>query len=203
MAEARIEINNRNYIKYKFFNSLFLGVGIGSYISQYQPIKISEIAILGIVFAFLSILIARVYHKIIYKEYFFQILLFVELVMVFWMLFFLIFPFSYKIALLIYVSRSITFLFGDYLQRSETHLLKKKKIFSFIDINRQLGTIIGMVFAVVYYYILEEYFQITENQKLVYYIHHILFGVEFVIIYYLLKSFRKVKGDSIYKNSNL
>jgi len=203
LAEARIEINNRNYIKYKFFNSLFLGVGIGSYISQYQPIKISEIAILGIVFAFLSILIARVYHKIIYKEYFFQILLFVELVMVFWMLFFLIFPFSYKIALLIYVSRSITFLFGDYLQRSETHLLKKKKIFSFIDINRQLGTIIGMVFAVVYYYILEEYFQITENQKLVYYIHHILFGVEFVIIYYLLKSFRKVKGDSIYKNSNL
>ena len=105
MAEERIEINNRNYIKYKFFNSLFLGVGIGSYISQYQPIKISEIAILGIVFAFLSILIARVYHKIIYKEYFFQILLFVELMMVFWMLFFLIFPFSYKIALLIYVSK--------------------------------------------------------------------------------------------------
>jgi len=203
LVEQRIEINNRNYIKYKFFNSLFLGAGIGSYISQYQPIKISEIAILGIIFAFLSLLIARVYHKIIYKRYFFQISLFVELVMVFWMLFFLIFPFSYKIALLIYVARSLTFLFGDYLQRSETHLLKKKKIFSFIDINRQIGTIIGMVFAVVYYYILEEYFQITENQKLVYYIHHILFGVEFVIIYYLLKSFRKVKGDSIYKNSNL
>ena len=194
MSKQRIEINNRNYIKYKFFNSLFLGAGIGSYISQYQPIKISEIAILGIIFAFLSLLIARVYHKIIYKRYFFQISLFVELVMVFWMLFFLIFPFSYKIALLIYVARSFTFLFGDYLQRSETHLLKKKKIFSFIDINRQIGTIVGMVFAVVYYYILEEYFQITENQRLVYYIHFILFGVECMIIYFLLKSFRKVKA---------
>jgi len=85
-------------------------------------------------------------------------------------------------------------LFGDYLQRSETHLLKKKKIFSFIDINRQIGTIVGMVFAVVYYYILEEYFQITENQRLVYYIHFILFGVECIIIYFLLKSFRKVKA---------
>ena len=195
MSKQRIEINNRNYLKYKFFNSLFLGAGIGSYISQYQPIKISEIAILGIIFAFLSLLIARVYHKIIYKRYFFQISLFVELVMVFWMLFFLIFPFSYKIALLIYVARSLTFLFGDYLQRSETYLLKKKKIFSFIDVNRQIGIIVGMVFAVIYYYILEEYFQITENQKLVYYIHFILFGVECMIIYFLLKSFRKAKTN--------
>ena len=194
MAEERIEINNRNYIKYKFFNSLFLGAGIGSYISQYEPIKIYEIAILGIIFAFLSLLIAKAYHKIIYEKYFFQISLFVELVMVFWMLFFLIFNFSYKIALLIYIARSITFLFGDYLQRSETHLLKKKKIFTFIDINKQVGTIIGMFFAVIYYYILKEYFQITENQKLVYYIHYILIGVECVIIYFLLRSFQKVKN---------
>ena len=193
MKDKKVEINNRNYIKYKFFNSLFLGAGIGSYISQYQPIKISEIAILGIIFAFLSILIARVYHKIIYANYFFRISLFVELVMILWMLFFLIFSFSYKIALLIYIARSITFLFGDYLQRSETHLLKKKKIFSFIDINRQIGTIIGMVFAVVFYYILEEYFQITETQQLVYYIHFFLFGIECVIIYFLLKSFRNAK----------
>ncbi len=195
MSEQRIEIKNRNYLKYKFFNSLFLGAGIGSYISQYQPIKISEIAILGIIFAFLSLFIAKIYHKIIYKKYFFQISLFVELVMVFWMLFFLFFPFSYKIALLIYVARSLTFLFGDYLQRSETYLLKKKKIFSFIDVNRQIGIIVGMVFAVIYYYILEEYFQITENQKLVYYIHFILFGVECMIIYFLLKSFRKAKTN--------
>lgn len=194
MSEHSIEIQYRNYIKYKFFNSLFLGAGIGSYISQYQPIKIAEIAILGIVFALLSIFIAKQYYKIIYKKYFFQISLFVELVMVFWMLFFLIFPFSYKIALLIYVARSITFLFGDYLQRSETHLFKKKKIFSFIDINRQMGSIIGMIFAVGYYFILESYFHITENQALVYYIHFILFAVELVIIYFLIKSFKKVKS---------
>ncbi|MEE2699931.1 MAG: hypothetical protein VYD71_01030 [Bacteroidota bacterium] len=197
MAEHSIEIHHRNYLKYKFFNSLFLGAGIGSYISQYQPIKIAEIAILGIIFALLSIIIAKLYHKIIYKRYFFRISLFVELVMVFWMLCFLIFPFSYKIALLIYVSRSLTFLFGDYLQRSETHLLKKKKIFSFIDINRQIGTIIGMLFAVIFYYVVEEYFSITENQKLVYLIHHFILVIEFFIIYYLLKAFRKVQvGNS-------
>ena len=188
----KLQINNRNFLKYKFFNSLFLGAGIGSYVSQYQPIKISEIAILGILFAFCSILIAKNYHKIMYQKYFFKISLFVELVMIFWMLFFLISPFSYKIALLIYISRSVTFLFGDYLGRTETHLIKKKKIFTFIDVNRQLGMIIGMIFAVSYYFFLETYFNISDNQKLVYYIHFVLFFLEMIIIYFLLKSFRKV-----------
>ena len=193
MADYSVKIHYRNYLKYKFFNSLFLGAGIGSYITQYQPIKITEIAILGIIFALLSIVIAKLYHKIIYKRYFFQISLFVELVMVFWMLFFLILEFSYKIALLIYIARSITFLFGDYLQRSETHLFRKKKMFSFIDVNRQMGSIIGMLLAVIYYFTLEHYFGIIENQELVYYIHFILLVIELLIIYFLIKSFNKVK----------
>ena len=193
MADYSVKIHYRNYLKYKFFNSLFLGAGIGSYITQYQPIKITEIAILGIIFALLSIVIAKLYHKIIYKRYFFQISLFVELVMVFWMLFFLILEFSYKIALLIYIARSITFLFGDYLQRSETHLFRKKKLFSFIDVNRQMGSIIGMLLAVIYYFTLEHYFGIIENQELVYYIHFILLVIELLIIYFLIKSFNKVK----------
>ena len=179
----KLEINNRTYLFYKFLNSLFLGVGIGSYVSQYQPIKISEIALLGILFALLSIIIAKVYHKIIYEKYFFIISLFIEIIMLFWIFIFLIFPFSYKIALLIYVCRSITFLFGDYLSRTETYLFKKKKIFSFIDINRQTGLIIGMIFAVGFYYVLEHFFAITDNQTLVYYIHFILIFIEIGIIY--------------------
>ncbi len=57
-----------------------------------------------------------------------------------------------------------------------------------------MGSIIGMIFAVGYYFILESYFHITENQALVYYIHFILFAVELVIIYFLIKSFKKVKS---------
>ena len=78
--------------------------------------------------------------------------------------------------------------------KGQKHIyFKKKKIFSFIDINRQMGSIIGMIFAVGYYFILENYFHITENQSLVYYIHFILFAVELVIIYFLIKSFKKSK----------
>jgi hypothetical protein len=189
---SKLKINFRNYIYYKFFNSLFLGVGIGSFISQYNPIKISEIAILGILFSVLSILIAKVYTKIMFQQYFYIILLFVEFVMLFWMTFFLLFEFSYKIALLIYISRSVTFLFGDYLGRAETHLVKRKQIFSFIDINRQMGMIIGMIIAVIFYYILEKVYFISDNQSQVYYIHFFLYIIELLIIYLLVKSFRKV-----------
>ncbi len=189
---SKLKINFRNYIYYKFFNSLFLGVGIGSFISQYNPIKISEIAILGILFSVLSILIAKVYTKIMFQQYFYIILLFVEFVMLFWMTFFLLFEFSYKIALLIYISRSVTFLFGDYLGRAETHLVKRKQIFSFIDINRQMGLIIGMIIAVIFYYILEKVYFISDNQSQVYYIHFFLYIIELLIIYLLVKSFRKV-----------
>ena len=189
---SKLKINLRKYINYKFFNSLFLGVGIGSFISQYNPIKISEIAILGILFSVLSILIAKVYTKIMFQQYFYIILLFVEFVMLFWMTFFLLFEFSYKIALLIYISRSVTFLFGDYLGRAETHLVKRKQIFSFIDINRQMGMIIGMIIAVIFYYILEKVYFISDNQSQVYYIHFFLYIIELLIIYLLVKSFRKV-----------
>lgn len=186
------KINIRSYLKYKLYNSLFLGIGIGSYISQYQPIKILEIAILGIVFAVLSIIIAKQYQKIININYFFKISLFVEYIMLFWMLAFLIFTFSYKIALLIYICRSITFLFGDYLGRAETHILSKKQIFTFIDINRQKGLIIGMIFAAIFYYIIDVFFKITDNQILVYYIHFILLFLQLFIIFQLNKSFIKV-----------
>ena len=57
-----------------------------------------------------------------------------------------------------------------------------------------MGSIFGMVFAVVYYFILENYFHIIENHELVYYIHFILFVLELVIIYFLIKSFKKVKS---------
>tara|TARA_B100000900_G_scaffold185594_1_gene157363 strand:- start:2542 stop:3114 length:573 start_codon:yes stop_codon:yes gene_type:complete len=187
----KTSINIRCYLYYKLYNSLFLGIGIGSYISQYQPIKILEIAILGIIFALLSIIIAKQYQKIININYFFKISLFVEYIMLFWMLAFLIFTFSYKIALLIYICRSITFLFGDYLGRAETHILKNKKIFTFIDINRQKGLILGMIYAVIFYYIVEHFFNISDNQKLVYYIHYILLFLQIYIIFQLNKSFKK------------
>ena len=39
MISRKLRINNRNFIKYKFFNSLFLGTSIGSIFTIYTPLE--------------------------------------------------------------------------------------------------------------------------------------------------------------------
>tara|TARA_Y100000746_G_scaffold200424_1_gene184800 strand:- start:12 stop:593 length:582 start_codon:yes stop_codon:yes gene_type:complete len=188
-----LSINYRKYLKYKFFNSLFTGVGTGSYVTQYNPIGIMEIAIISIIFTCFSILIALYYQKLMYKRYFFIVALFVEIVMALWICCYLFFGISHEIALLIYMCRSITFVFGDFLSRCETYLFKKPKIFTLIDYNRQMGLIIGMIFAVVFYNILNNQYAIFDNNTLVYYIHFVLILIQVIIIMNLIDSFKKVR----------
>ena len=75
--------------------------------------------------------------------------------MMIWIIAFLMDPFSYQIALLIYIARQVTFLFGDFLGRAETIFIKKTEILSSIDVAKQLGAITGMIISVVFYKILE------------------------------------------------
>ena len=188
-----LSINNRKYLKYKFFNSLFTGVGTGSYVTQYNPIGIMEIAVISIIFTCFSILIALYYQKLMYKKYFFIVAIFVEIVMAVWICCYLIFGISHEIALLIYMCRSITFVFGDFLSRCETYLFKKPKIFTLIDYNRQMGLIIGMIFAVIFYNKLNNQYGIFDNNTLVYYIHFVLILIQMLIIINLIDSFKKVQ----------
>ena len=78
----KLQINNRAFIKYKFFNSLFFGIAIGSYVVQYEPLKIVDFPIMGIIFSLLAIPIAMLYTKIMTMNYFYKFSLFVEIIMV-------------------------------------------------------------------------------------------------------------------------
>ena len=62
---SNLTIDNSNYLKYKFFNSLFLGVSVGSYITIYSPLDIKTFSIGGIFLAVAMIVIAKYYNKII------------------------------------------------------------------------------------------------------------------------------------------
>ena len=88
----KLQINNRAFIKYKFFNSLFFGIAIGSYVVQYEPLKIVDFPIMGIIFSLLAIPIAMLYTKIMTMNYFYKFSLFVEIIMVIWIIAFLISP---------------------------------------------------------------------------------------------------------------
>ncbi len=183
-----MKIRLKNYIKYKFFNSLFTGLSVGSVFVIYTPLKPSIFSLGGIVLAVGMIVIARFYDVLMNIKRFFQISLMVELVILFLVILFLIKPYTYMTALLVYAGYQLTFMFGSYLVRAETLFLKKSFALSRVDIAKQLGYLAGMVGSYLFYELIE-----APKQMQVYYLHFILLLVEIVIILNLIKSFKGIK----------
>ena len=188
----RLKINNRAFISYKFFNSLFTGISIGSIFIIYNPLTPSIYSLGGIFLAALMLFVAILYEKILNNHYFFRISLLVELALLFIVVYFLLFSYSYQTALLIYIGYQFTFVFGSYLVRAETLAIKKEKILTFIDVAKQAGYLIGMGVSYIFYKILEYRFDIKDNQTQVYNIHFLLVVIELVIIFLLVKAFSKI-----------
>ncbi len=190
-----LKINHRAFISYKFFNSLFTGISVGSIFIIYTPLYPSVYSLGGIVLAALMLVVAMFYAKILNNHYFFRISLFVELVLLAMVVYFLLFSYSYQTALMIYIGYQLSFVFGSYLVRAETLALKKDKILTFVDVAKQAGYLIGLAISFLFYKVLEYRFGIIDNQLQVYNLHYLLVVVEVLIIYLLVKSFSKVKAN--------
>ena len=149
MKSNNLQLNHRNYIIYKFFNSLFLGTSIGSVFIIYSPLEPAIYSIGGIVLALGLMGVALFYEKILNIGYFYIISLFVEIVILAVLIAFLIFSYSYEIALCVYIGYQVTFIFGSYLGRVETLILKKKRILKAVDISKQAGYMIGLLLSYV------------------------------------------------------
>lgn len=188
-----MKIINRQFIHYKLFNSIFLGLTVGSIFTIYAPLEPSVYSIGGILLALAMLFIAKLYYKILNINYFYKISLFVELVMLLVIMFFLLSKHSYTTSLLIYIGYQLTFSFGSYLVRAETILLKKSQILTFVDVAKQKGYLLGMFISFIYYKGLEYFYDISSNYEKVYSLHFILVFLELLIIYLLIKSFNKKK----------
>ena len=193
MISRKLRINNRNFIKYKFFNSLFLGTSIGSIFTIYTPLEPSVYSIGGIILAVGMLLVATLYSKILNINYFYKISLFVELVILSVIIAFLLFSFNYQIALLVYIGYQVTFMFGSYLMRGETLILKKDRILTLVDMAKQFGYLVGLLLSFLFYKGIEYQFQIIDNQTQVFYIHYLLLFIELLVVIFLIKSFEKFK----------
>ena len=193
MISRKLRINNRNFIKYKFFNSLFLGTSVGSIFTIYAPLEPSIYSIGGIILAVGMLLVATLYSKILNINYFYKISLFVELVILSVIIGFLLLSFNYQIALFVYIGYQITFMFGSYLVRGETLLIKKDRLLTFIDVAKQFGYLLGLGVSFLFYKFIEYQFQIIDNQTQVFYIHYFLLFIEILVILFLIKSFEKFK----------
>jgi len=186
---SKIKLNQSAFILYKWFNSLFLGVSIGSVFTIYEPLEPSVYSLGGIALAGAMIIVAKFYHKILNTYYFFRLSLAVELIVMLMLIAFLIFSYSYQTALLIYIGYQITFVFGSYLVRAETLVFKEDHVLTKIDMAKQIGYLVGMAVSYAFYKGVEYFELSSDKQEQVYYIHFLLVAIELFVITLLCKAF--------------
>lgn len=179
----------RDFLYYKFLNSLFTGLSIGSVFSIYTPLPQNIYSFGGIVLSVSMVIIAKLYERIMNLRYFFIFSLFVETVMLAIIGLFLIKPFSYTTALLFYAGYQVTFMFGNYLLRAETIFIRKIRILSKLDIYKQAGYLSGMILSFIFYTTLEKFFFIKDNQQQVYCLHFGLIFLQLLTIIFVLRAF--------------
>ena len=80
-----MKLHLRDYIWYKFLNSLFFGVSVGSIFVLYTPLEPSIYSLGGIVLALGMLFVAKWYDYLMNLKAFFYATIFVETI-VFWLL---------------------------------------------------------------------------------------------------------------------
>jgi len=193
MQNSNLTIDIKNYTIYKLLNSLFLGLSVGSVFVLYTPLKPSIYSLGGIALAIGMLIIAKLYPYIMTMQWFFRFSLFVEFVILAVIVYFLLNPYTYFTALLIYIGYQITFTFGSYLVRAETLALESDEKLSRVDMAKQIGYLVGMLGSYIFYKVLENFYAISDKQAQVYDLHYVLLINELFIILFLVLSFKRVK----------
>lgn len=178
------------FIAYKFFNSLFLGLSIGSVFVLYSPLSPSVFSAGGIGLALGTLMIATQYHWLFAVDWFFRVSMLVELVILVAVIGVLLYPLSAGLALGVYVGYQLTFAFGSYLVRCETLLIPNDHRLTLLDVAKQAGYLVGMACSWGFYTVNEAVWQISDKTEQVLLMHWPLLGVELLIVILLYVAFR-------------
>lgn len=186
-----MKLNQRAFLIYKLSNSAFTGLSIGILFTIYQPLEDPSIySIGGMVLAIGMLILAKFYDKLLNIKSFFRISLFVEIITMFSLFLFLFLQHSITSALLIYCSYQLTFIFGGYLIRAETLVAKEKEFLGKIDVNKQVGYLIGLGTSYAFYKTLEFGFDITDSKIQISILHYLLILLQSLILIFLFRSFK-------------
>ena len=186
-----MKLNEKGFLSYKLFNSSFTGLSIGILFTIYEPLDPSIYSVGGMVLAGAMLVIAKFYDKLLNIRSFFQISLLVEVVMLLTIITFLLLQYSLTSALLIYMGYQLTFIFGGYLVRAETLIAKDKELLGKIDINKQIGYLVGLGASFLFYKALEYGFEINESKIQIGILHYFLISLQALIILFLIASFTR------------
>ena len=189
-----MQLNNKWFLTYKLFNSAFTGLSVGILFTIYNPLDPEIYSLGGIILASAMLILAKFYEKLLNIKSFYFISILVEACMLITVLVFLILKYSLVSALIIYILYQFTFIFGGYLVRAETLVAQNKELLAKIDINKQIGYLLGLAFSFLIYKVLENSFNISETKDQIIVLHYILLTLQFSILAFLLLSFdKKVK----------
>lgn len=184
-----MKLSFRPYLRYKFLNSLFTGMVGGSVFTIYGSLSPSTFSIGGILLALGLMGMAYLYHHLMKLERFFILSLAAEIIMLAMIGFFLIFSMYQTTALVIYGAYQLSFIFGGYLVRAETHFARKARIMGWIDIAKQQGYLGGLLLSYLFYKLLESV-NIFSPSSQVYWLHIGLFPLEIFVIIFLVIAFK-------------
>ena len=185
-----MKLKKNYFLCYKLLNSSFTGLSIGILFTIYQPLTdLSIYSLGGIVLAVAMLIIAKFYDRLLNISKFFQISMGVEIVMLITLLLFIVLQYTFTSALLVYMGYQFTFIFGGYLVRAETLIANDKELLGKIDINKQLGYLIGLGLSFIFYKVLEYGFDLTDTKIQINILHYFLVVLETIIIIVLANSF--------------
>ena len=179
------------FLAYKFLNSLFLGLSIGTVFVVYSPLSPAVFSAGGIGLALGTLLIATQYHRLFNVIWFYRISLLVELVILAGITGVLIYPIEATLALFVYLGYQLTFAFGSYLVRCETQLIPEKNRLTQLDVAKQIGYLAGMGISWGIYEALEALWEVVERTEQVTLMHRPLFILEVLIIVALIGAFKR------------
>ena len=151
------------FIRYKFLNSLFLGLSIGAVFVLYTPLSpaCSRQAASDLALGTRSLPPST--DAFWRPDWFFRLSLGVELVTLSGVVAVLLFPLELALALFIYIGYQITFSLGNYLVRCETLLMVSVEQLRKLDVAKQAGYLLGMGGAWAVYTGLEHFAAIEER----------------------------------------
>ena len=117
----------------------------------------------------------------------------VEIMMLITLLIFIFWELSLVSALLIYIGYQFTFTFGGYLVRAETLVASDKELLGKIDFNKQLGYLVGLGASFIFYYMLNDGFEIVDTISQITILHYLLIVLQVLIVLFLNASFSKIE----------
>ena len=179
------------FIRYKFLNSLFLGLSVGAVFVLYTPLSPAVFSAGGLGLAVGTLIVATQYRRILAPAWFFRLSLLVELITLSGVAAVLILPIELPLALFVYIGYQITFSLGNYLVRCETLLMVALDQLRRLDVAKQAGYLLGMAVAWALYTGLERLADLTSEAAQVVSLHWLLLGVEVSVLIALWQAFNK------------